>query len=635
MIRYARFAVVVVLLTPAAGGADEEGRIAARVEVEASAATSVVVLTRADLEASGARDLGGALVGVAGLYVSPTNGSSGAFPYLRGGDPNFTLVLVDGVALNDETEAQGGAFDLSSLAISTIDRVEIEKGARSSSSGSRALGGVIRVYSRDGGVAAHDVAAGLGGAAHRWASGTLAIGSGTVGSGATDLRATAAFVGVDYERVRGRIGDDRSERGEAVARVTVALGDTTRLALGGRYGVRDVDDYPEASGGPGAGSGTRQSDTSGGSARAALHVDDALGLDHELAVSGSWSHQDRDSPGVAPLVPASREDARFHRVTGSWSGSLVSGSRVLRMSLDARREVGRVRSELVADGFAFTGDYDLARGSGGVSIELLGAPVAGSSPEAPPAWSYELGARFDVAEGYRPRLNPRASLGRSFGRDGRTRLFAAVARGFKLPSFFALASPAALGGNPELEPERGLGFDLGVEQHFVSGVSLGATAFTTRYDDLIDFDFATFRHVNRGRVRARGVELTAGAPLVARLSLQSSLSLYTTRDRDTDEPLLRRPSGTASVAVAYRPRDGASFRLEGRWVSSLRDRELTIPDRDRVDGHVTLDASARWPFSSGGRVDLRVSNLADSGYETLVGFPGAGRAVDVGVGLEF
>ena len=61
---------------------------------------------------------------------------------MRGADPNYTLVLVDGVRVNDPTNARGGSFDFSSLDVADVERVEIARGPYSAVYGGDALAGV-------------------------------------------------------------------------------------------------------------------------------------------------------------------------------------------------------------------------------------------------------------------------------------------------------------------------------------------------------------------------------------------------------------------------------------------------------------------------------------------------------------
>ncbi len=69
---------------------------------------------------------------------------------IRSADPNFTLVLIDGVKVNDPNNSRGGLFDLSTLSPDNVERIEIATGPLSSMYGSDALDGVIHIIIWDG-----------------------------------------------------------------------------------------------------------------------------------------------------------------------------------------------------------------------------------------------------------------------------------------------------------------------------------------------------------------------------------------------------------------------------------------------------------------------------------------------------
>ena len=67
---------------------------------------------------------------------------------MRGATPGKTLVLVDGVPVNDPAELNG-AFDFSGMELSDIERIEVLSGPQSSLWGSDAIGGVIAFTTRE------------------------------------------------------------------------------------------------------------------------------------------------------------------------------------------------------------------------------------------------------------------------------------------------------------------------------------------------------------------------------------------------------------------------------------------------------------------------------------------------------
>ena len=96
---------------------------------EDNLAANVTVLKREDFDAEKPTKLADVLERVAGVHVDQVGGRGGTGSvYMRGADPNYTLVLVDGVRVNDPTNARGGSFDLSALDMADVERVEVARG---------------------------------------------------------------------------------------------------------------------------------------------------------------------------------------------------------------------------------------------------------------------------------------------------------------------------------------------------------------------------------------------------------------------------------------------------------------------------------------------------------------------------
>ena len=112
-------------------------------------AANVTVLKREDFDVEKPTKLADVLERVAGVHVDQVGGRGGTGSvYVRGADPNYTLVLVDGVRVNDPTNARGGSFDLSALDMADVERVEIARGPYSAVYGGDALAGVINIVTR-------------------------------------------------------------------------------------------------------------------------------------------------------------------------------------------------------------------------------------------------------------------------------------------------------------------------------------------------------------------------------------------------------------------------------------------------------------------------------------------------------
>jgi outer membrane receptor protein involved in Fe transport len=109
-------------------------------------AAGATVFARADVERSGARDVGELVEDAAGVVVTRRGGpGSPAHASIRGGSANQVLVLVDGVPINEPIT---GNADLSAVPLEAVERVTVLRGAQSARYGGQALSGVIAVETR-------------------------------------------------------------------------------------------------------------------------------------------------------------------------------------------------------------------------------------------------------------------------------------------------------------------------------------------------------------------------------------------------------------------------------------------------------------------------------------------------------
>ena len=588
---------------------------------EATGAVSVI--ERPEIAASQARSAADLLTWTPGLDVV-SSGTRGGFSTgaLRGGDPNFTFILLDGVPLNDVTDRQGGAVDLESLPASLIERVEIVRGPLSAFYGSSGLAGVVQFFTRRGDVsrrAAPTAEFEAGDASLRRALATVGGRLGARQRG--EKRPGEYFVGLSWEEERRRIADERFEQADLQWSLGSALGDGL-LRVAGRAALWEADDYPDASGGPRLGDGAL---------RRSEHADWSLGATWSDARSSfslgiAEQNLERRSPAIGVQVPASIEDTRYRRERLGMARTFLARD-VWRIDagLDGERERGVNSSALeIFPGFAVAGDFSIERTQGGAFA---------SAGRARGNIRIDLGLRVDLLEGRGPEFNPRFGMSWRPG-GGHTRLRMSLGRAFKLPGFFALASPAALGGNPELLPETSTAFDLGVERdiEFPRGVLHGSlTLFSARYENLVDFDFERFTHINRPGVDAHGVEFALGWS-AGSWRVQLAATAQKVEDRTTGEPLLERPEWTAHLRMGRLPSASPlALWVDVRAVGRRPDRQIPAPERGFTAGHAIVGAALSRRLTP--TIDLRgrIDNLFDEDFEVRVGFPGTPRAIRLGL----
>ena len=70
--------------------------------------------------------------------------------FIRGAEAGESLVLVDGIRINDPSAPDGSAV-LGDLLVSNVDHIEVLRGPQSTLYGSDAIGGVVNVLTQRGG----------------------------------------------------------------------------------------------------------------------------------------------------------------------------------------------------------------------------------------------------------------------------------------------------------------------------------------------------------------------------------------------------------------------------------------------------------------------------------------------------
>lgn len=85
-----------------------------------------------------------------GSYLVQTGGSGkSAYLFLRGSNPEHTLVLIDGMTVHDPSSPNGG-FDFGQIEAESFHKVEIFRGPYAASQGSGAIGGVVHLTTQKG-----------------------------------------------------------------------------------------------------------------------------------------------------------------------------------------------------------------------------------------------------------------------------------------------------------------------------------------------------------------------------------------------------------------------------------------------------------------------------------------------------
>lgn len=510
--------------------------------------------------------------------------------FVRGTESNHTLVLWNGIPLNDPLF---GGYDFAFLPVDGAERVEVVRGPASALYGSSSLGGVVQVLTgRQQGIRAR-----LEGGENGYQRFGLTAGA-KLGPVHLDLAG-------HRRRGDGELANDDFASDDLMARLTGRWSDAGSLGVLVRANESAVG-LPWYSGVP---SLRQRSDWQ--ERELVLPVD---------MVSENWSVEGQASQYATELAYRNPDDP-FFSFSDSEGEALrargVATYRTTSWSLASGAEWERL------EGFT-TSDF-------GVAIDHLRQRNAAVFAEArlPLAeWQLQAGFRYDDNDVYGNHVSPRGGL--VWSPSDTVSVRASYGEGFRAPSIGELFYPFS--GNLELLPEESAATEVAVDWR-PAGWRLGVATFENKLTNLIDFDPATFTSVNVGLARTRGVELQLGWQ-GQRVELEANATKLDVEDRLTGLALLRRAEETANLILRAHPQRATVFAT----LSYVGAR----PDLDPV-GFSRIVSPSYTRIDLGGEIELRkwlaayarVENAADESYQEIAGYPAPGRTFIGGVALDF
>lgn len=598
---------------------------ATRIETPVSqAASDVTVITRRQIEDSGARDVTQVLAEVPGLTVS-SGGARGSVTsvFVRGGESDHNLVLIDGVRVNQA----GGAYDWSRLTTDNVDHIEIIRGPQSALYGSDAITSVIQIFTRRGSGPPH------------W---TLGGGQGSDGQVQSRLSTAAGNAGRDYS-----LGYATS-RGDGVAALNNTFANST---LSGSYRARprpgldwgltlrhndSTYDFPfDEIGGLPAGAAFPAADPRqfSGDLRTALgldlHFEPSPNLEHRLQVSLGklrWRYEDPRDPIPSDAFGPVETIANDDHLGVDLLTHLRRGRSVTSFGLNYDNET--YSQDALFGGFASS----LRRS------RYTRALYAQQEWSRPDAWVATIGARYDHNSTFGDNVSPRLSAARWLA-PGRTKVRASFGRGIKEPTFVENFSRGFAIGNPDLVAEKSRSWDVGVDHQVRRGLGLSATAFHTNFDDMIAFvmapDFSSGTWKNVQAAKSSGVELALDWRGPGSLRATAGYTRLHTQVTDAGgagsaayeqgKPLIRRPKNSYFYTLGW-GRGRWRYDLVGSIVGARDDADFSLfpAQRVRLDAYHLVDFAASYDLG-GYRLQGRIANLLNQAYQPIYRYQAPGR----------
>jgi len=543
---------------------------------------------------------------VPGLSVS-RNGAFGGISSVRqrGAASDKTLVLIDGVPVNDPASPSGG-LDFSILDLADVSRIEVLSGPQGSLWGSDAIGGVIAFTTRELDGWRADAEAGSFG---------VFRGSAAAGLSTDDYAYGVSASAFDADGISKADAADGNPEADGFRNLTLGANGRLRLsdrvALDGRlrYNAAEtqIDGFPAPTFRLADTDERSESDSLTGFVRA--RVSDVAGFDHAISLSGLRS----DRATLGGDFPSSLS---ARRAVWRWQADRARPRDRWALTIGAEREDTEADlSDGARQDLGATAVFAVARVRASGRLTLTGSVRHDDPDRYDGQATARLAAAYDLGSG--------VTVSASFGQGFKTPTISQTACDFCFP-----AGPAT-----NLRPETAEGFDarLAWRSSADGRFDAAATAWRLEVEDQIDFVFDpadfTFRYRNIDRTRATGLELEGSARLAGGFEARAAYGYTDAEDRTTGERLLRIPEHQGSATLF--------------WSGDRADAALTVrAESDQADaggerdGFAVVDVAGSWGVTDRVRLTARVENLFDARYQEALGYGEPGLSAYVGVRLR-
>lgn len=593
--------------------------------------SSVTVLDAADIREDQAITLVDLISRTPGVSAV-RNGGPGSVTsvYVRGAESYHTVVVIDGVRLNDPATTRGGA-SFGNLLVGDAARVEILRGAQSTLWGSQAIGGVVNIITAEPKGPFETTA-------------SLEIG--------TENSAYARVgVGGAGERITWRTAASAyTTDGVSVARSGVEVDGYDNLGLSGRLNARLTD--------------TVSFDLRAAYSNASIDFDGFNMAPPYDFIDTAEFGRTRELISYAGLN-ADLLDGRFkNRLGYSYSETKVrnydpSPTAFTSLTFDSDSEVRRMEyqgSFAITDGwtagFGAETEHSRIRYNSQYTAAPLYARTGSDAAYAQvqgdilPSITLTAGARYEDHALYGDDTVGQVAAAWRLSED--TVLRASYSQGFRAPGLYELYSEY---GNTDLEPESVDSYDIGMTKAFLDGrLTASATYFRREVENQIDF-FDCFSgtsplcapggtprfgfYYNNLQTKADGVELEGEFKASEHFTLAAN---YTWTDAvNASGPragnrLARRPEHLANLNASWVWDNGASTSVLVRYVGKSFTSEFNTAS---TDAYTLVDLRSAYPIDDRFELFGRIENLFDDEYETVPSYGVPGRMAFVGVRARF
>ncbi len=589
-------------------------------------ASSVTIISEEDINKSQTVMVSELLKQVPGLDVVRLGGAgTQTSVFMRGTNSNHTLVIIDGIEMNNPTTS---SFDFAFLNVSNIQRIEVLRGPQSVLYGADAVGGVIQIFTKRGfGKLKTEISAEAG----SFNSYTESIHM----SGSENIIDYSLFVSRKdsdgFSTIREDAGGEEKDGFEStdiVANIGLQITDNYELSFVGKLidANADIDKSSAVYDDPNSYSENKMNSI----ALRLKNLDtDSKMFKPELSVA--FSSQDLKSVDLL-------DDAH-----GASSSELNSTGKRFKLSASNQMEV--IENIHTVIGF----DYEKETYESDINSTSFFGPYSDTTEELSAStvsiyglddwaiteqFSVSGGLRFDDHEDFGSKVTYRFTSLYKFASQGLT-LKGTYGSAFKAPSLYQINNETY--GNPDLIPEENIGWEIGFTKTSLDNIlNFGATYFYNEIDNLIGFD-ALFKSININEVSTKGVE--AFAQIRFKNSSVRFDFTYTDIENKSDESkIIRRPEEKIRMHINHQFSKAIHATLSIQSIGDRFDTDFKPwpgPNEDIIlDAYTVVNISASYQILENTVVTGRVDNLFDEDYQDVLRYNTPDRSGYLGLKIS-
>jgi vitamin B12 transporter len=589
---------------------------------------SITVITQQQIEEQQQKTVLEVFRSVPALDVVQTGGPGRTTSvFMRGAKSEHTLVLIDGVEMNDPIST-GRSYDFANLTTDNIERIEILRGPQSTLYGSDAVGGVINIITKKG---------------KGKPSGYVSFEGGSYNT----FKENAGISGGN-DRVNYSLGVSRWDT-DGISAAAEKDGNTEKDAYGntsvsGRFGItpaktfgldliyRFIDSKADLDGSGGTGgddpNSTFDSKQHFFRAQSQFSLFDNL---WKSKIGFSLSNHDRSyRDDVDDAHPADSSQSTYNgwAYKIDWQNDFyLHEMNTLSFGLETEKDKGESEYYSQSAWGPYTSIFSEkeARTTGFYVQDQI---------KVLDSWFTTIGVRVDDHSKFGTEPTWRIASAYVIEQSG-TKFKMSFGTGFKAPSLYQLYSEY---GDVNLQPEKSTGWDAGIEQSLAGEkMTLGVSYFSNDFENMVDFNSATYTYANVANAETRGVEAFVNAQATERLAFRASYTYTDTEDNATGLDLLRRANHKFGFNANYRFLAGGNINFGLTHIGKRADTDYSSYPYARVqlDDYILANLAASYTFNKTFEIFGRIDNLFDRDYEEVRGYGTPGAAAYGGLKLLF